>query len=89
MAEEQLGRKLTMDESLELENEYELFNNEDMDNQYTWSIGFIDHNPHLKEKRERHGYEQVLVTKEDCCFVLWQKSDKVTKVITPEVSENE
>jgi hypothetical protein len=39
MAEDQLDRPLTDEEIDELHNNLELFNDEDMDNHYTWSIG--------------------------------------------------
>jgi hypothetical protein len=39
MAEEQLDRELTPEEIDGLVNEYEVYNDEDADNVYTWSIG--------------------------------------------------
>ncbi len=42
MAEEQLGRPLEDEENECLINEYEVYNDEDADNVYTWSIGALD-----------------------------------------------
>lgn len=41
MAEEQLDRELTPEEIDGLVNDYEVTNNEDSDNWYTWSIGTL------------------------------------------------
>jgi hypothetical protein len=42
MAEDQLERELTVDEMEELENNLELFNDEDHNNEYCWAIGKIE-----------------------------------------------
>lgn len=42
MAEEHLGRELTPEEIDELDNNFELVNDEDSDNQYTWAIGIVE-----------------------------------------------
>lgn len=42
LAQEQLGRPLEDDELKDLESYYFVFNDEDMDNTYCWSIGIVE-----------------------------------------------
>jgi|LakMenE18May11ns_1017448.scaffolds.fasta_scaffold9567260_2 hypothetical protein len=41
-AENQLERVLTPEELFDLENMYEVYNDEDCDNVFSWSIGFLE-----------------------------------------------